>query len=119
MLTSFALWLVSTLIETAVAGTVGCQGSGITFARVIERGRGGIEDWLRGLGQYGNSSFPIGCSPLVATTRVTALLPRRCTAVLWNALGCRDGSGGGSLASLDDPLGLGSPRWSRFESLTA
>ncbi|AGA26572.1 hypothetical protein Sinac_2254 [Singulisphaera acidiphila DSM 18658] len=119
MLTSFALWLVSTLIETAVAGTVGCQGFGITFARVIGRGCHGVEGWLRGLGQYGNSSFPTGRSPLVAMTRVTAHLPRRCTAVLWNALGHREGSGGGSLASLDDPLGLGSPRWSRFESLTA
>ncbi|SIO62256.1 hypothetical protein SAMN05444166_6993 [Singulisphaera sp. GP187] len=105
MLTSFALWLVSTLIGTAVSWTVGRQVCGIRFARVAGQVRNGVETWQRGLGQYGNSSFPTRCSPLVATTRVTAFSPWHCTAVLWNALGRREGSGGGSLASLDDPLG--------------
>lgn len=105
MLTSFALWLVSTLIGIAVALTAGCQGSGMSFASVRGRMRSGAEAWLRGLGQYGNSSFPTRYALLVVTTGASAYPPRHCTAASWNALVRREGSGGGSIASLDDPLG--------------
>lgn len=105
MLMSFALWLVSTLLETTVAWTVGCQVSDIKFARVTRRVRREVGVWVRGLGRYGNSGFPTGGFLPVATTWAPANSPWHCTAVLWNTLGRREGSGGGSLASLDDPLG--------------
>lgn len=101
MLSRFALWLVSTLIEMAVIGTVGCQVSGIRFGHVRRRERPGIGVWLRGSSQDGNSSFPTGNSPPVVTTRVAALLPRHGTALLGYGLGRRDGSGGCPFASLD------------------
>src|SRR4051794_30599342 len=105
MLTTFALWLVSALIGMAVAWTVGCQGSGISISLVTGRVWDGVFAWRRGLGQYGNSSFPAGCSLPVATTRVAATAPRRWMTALWNTLGQRGESGGGPLAYLDDPRG--------------
>lgn len=105
MFTTIALWLVSALIGMAVARTVGCLGFDIAVLIVSGRVRHGVYAGCRGLGQYGNSSFPAGSFPPVATTRVAASPPRRGRTVLWNPLGPRGESGGGPLASLDDPRG--------------
>lgn len=108
MLTTFALGLLSALLGMAVAWTVGCPVADIV-ARLVS-GRVRIREvltWPRGLGQYGNSSFPAGCSLPVATTRVAAAPPRHYMAVPWNPLGKRGESSAGPLAYLDGPGWVG------------
>lgn len=71
MLTTFAIWLVSVLVGSAVLATVGYQLPGLGSPVVVGRPNWPAQGWRQGLGPYGNPSNPPRSILWIMRTRVT------------------------------------------------